>query len=140
MKKLYAPIIILFIAFFIASNGYCQDEKVRVYFGNGMFNDSGQATDSLITLKIMINNSDLQGDLKSKIVCDVSHNPTDGIIDLYEAAIQTHDLTWSAFWRILGGLELMPDFIQDGLQIISARFDEDMVKSYPSIQKHVKKI
>lgn len=137
MKKLYAPIIILFIAFFIASNGYCQDEKIRVYFGNGVFNNEKEANKGLSALQEILDNSNIQGDLKGKIACEVSYNPSDGILDLFETIQQSNDLVWSAFWDYLTGIKLMPDFFLDKLKEVSVKYDEDMIKSYPSIQQHI---
>ncbi|SDU66638.1 hypothetical protein [Desulfobacula phenolica] len=139
MKKILVSITIVLITFFIITVGYCEDEKVRVYFGNGVFNHEKDAKEGLEALHELLDKVNIQGDLKGKILCEISYNPTDGIRDLYETAKQTHDLAWSAFWRILGGIDSMPNFIQDGLKTISARFDENMVKSYPSIQKHIEK-
>ena len=102
-----------------------------------MWNDEDDAWDSQVALKIHLNNVLTTNNLK--VSWDISYNPTDGLYDLFEAARQSAGLAWTAFWRSLGGLDLLPGFLQDELRKIATKFDEDRIKSYPSIQEHVKK-
>lgn len=39
MKKFSVWVIVFMVALFITSTGYCEDNKARIYFGNGMLND-----------------------------------------------------------------------------------------------------
>ena len=139
MKKICSSIIVLLITLFMTITGYCEDEKVRVYFGNGVFNDEERSGEGIAALQVLLDNAAIQGDLKDRIVCDISHNPTDGLLDLFEAAQQITGDAWSAFWRSLAGLDVLPDFLLDEFENIAVKFDEDRVKSNPSIQKHVDK-
>lgn len=139
MKKISAPLFILIALSFITTAGFCQDEKIRIYFGNGVFNDEEQARDGNRALEGLLQSSEMQGDLKDKIVSGVSHNPTDGLLDLFEVAQQTTGDSWSAFWRSLGGLEILPDFLLDEFKNIAVKFDENRIKANPSIQQHVDK-
>jgi hypothetical protein len=138
MKKITALLVLIFITLLTITSGYCQDEKVKIYFCNGILNKEDDATKSLAALIILFNKANIIGDLEGKISCKLAYNPSDGILDLYEAVVQTADIAWTSFWRFLAGVDPMPDFIQDRMKIISAKFDEDMVKSYTSIQDHIK--
>lgn len=138
MKKLQASIILFLITLLITTTGYCEDNKVRLYFGNGMLCDAEGAEGDLSVLRALLKNKIQGTDIESKMAYDISHNPTEGgLDDFFESALQTIDTNISQFWRFLSGLDGMPDYLQEEYKWISAQIDQAMVAGYPSIPEHV---
>lgn len=139
MKKLMLPMLLLITFIFITDIGHCEDNKVRLSFGNGVLNSAKDARYSLKVLMELLDNS-LQGTgYKDKIAYDISHNPTDGLKDFGEAMEQIGETDWIQFWRYLAGLDIMPDSIQAIFKAVSINYDKAKIAEYPSIQKHVDK-
>ncbi len=138
MKKISICLIAFIIVLFASVSGQCEDNKVKIYFGNGMLNDLNEAKISLTTLQTEIE-SKIQGtDIVGKMEYDISHNPTDnGLIDFLESAMQALDTQWANIWRYLANLDPVPDLLQDQLKEVSLYYDQAMVGGYPELQNHV---
>ncbi len=137
MKKVCVSLIILFLVFFVTTAGYCQEQKVRVYYGNGVLNDEYDSDKSLSVIQDLLQDKINGTELEGNIIYDTSHNPSDGLIDFVEYYTQNIGTDLSQFWRFLSGLDVMPDILQEEFTEISAQFDQAMVAAYPSIQEHV---
>lgn len=140
MKKISICLIVYTIVLLVSVSGYCEDNKVKLYFGNGMLNDLDDAKDSLSELLTEIE-SRVQGtELAGKIEYEISHNKSGGFFkDFFESTIQNIDTTSTKFWRYLAGLDVVPDFFQNKYKEHSAAIDKAMVSTYPEIVEHIKK-
>lgn len=111
----------------------CIGADTAVYFANGMLNSFEDARSSLLTLRLALGQS-----LPGNTFFALAFNPSDGaLVDLWEAVQQELNSDTSRFYRILGGIDLMPDFIQDALLDIAAGLDRDAVAASPAATAHL---
>jgi len=129
----------------IPSLGHTADEslcaqKVKVFFGNGVWNsiDDTQGSGRLLARKFDM--KILGSDLEGEISYDIAHNPSDGVLlDLLETFQQNYTEDVSKFWRFMSGLDPLPDFLQEKFMQVASEMDENLIRGNPSIQQHIEK-
>jgi len=140
MNKIILAIIISIFLFIISTVAYCQEQKIQLYYGNGVGNEYHDAWDNLEVLIPRVEAKIKGTNLEGKIDYGVSHNPTESLLeDLLEASIQSLNLTATRFWRYLSGLDIVPDSFQEGYKDAVLLITRDMVSSNPFIAEHVRK-
>lgn len=140
MKNIYIGFIVFILVGFASDTGFCVNNKVHVYFSNGILNELSEAKAGLATLMTKIEPTIQGTTLENSLVYDVSHNQTEGLLeDLLESADQLFGLTERQFWRMLGGLEIMPDGLQEQFKDYSSQVTQDLIRGNQEIQDHIKK-
>jgi len=115
----------------------CGEGDTTIYFGNGVWNDFAGAQQSLDTLIIAVKGFLPPSELNT-VSFSLAFNPSEGqLADLWEAVRQDIQTDFSRFLRILGGIELMPDFFQNALRNRVAQADRDAVLNNSVLQRHV---
>lgn len=129
----------------IPNLGHAADEslcaqKVKVYFGNGVWNSEYAARDSKQLLISKLESKIAGTDLEEKIAYATSFNPSEGVLlDLLETFQQNYTEDVSKFWRFMSGLDPLPDFLQEKFKQVASEMDENLIKGNPSIQRHIEK-
>lgn len=129
----------------IPNLGHAADEtlckqKVKVFFGNGVWNSIGDTQGSARLLARKFDIKILGTDLEGEISYDIAHNPSDGVLlDLLETFQQNYTEDVSKFWRFMSGLDPLPDFLQEKFKQVAIEMDENMIRGNPSIQRHIEK-
>jgi len=130
------PILLFIAILFAPSAGFSAAERPchqpYVYFGNGVWNDWGEAANSADLLSRRLESHITGTDLEGAVEYDVFYNPSTGAIcDLLETFLQNFETDVSQFWRFLAGLEPMPDILQDRMREISELADAAIVVASP---------
>jgi hypothetical protein len=92
--------------------GTCGDTDTVVYFINGVlnFHDAAAASASELSSRLVDPASPPDA---PQVEVELIHNHSFFMLDLFEAVRQRQQLAVSRFYRIMAGLELMPDFMVD---------------------------
>jgi hypothetical protein len=115
----------------------CEQPETIVYFGNGINTIRKQALDNseVIEKRLIASLPEPEYQL---LQFDVAYNDTGGIfIDLLEASIQDLQTDYSRFWRILGGIEIMPDWFAVIMNEIAASVDKVALVTTDSLADQV---
>jgi hypothetical protein len=112
-----------------SGTGLCGGKDTTVYFGNGILTSFSEANRDLEDLKRSLQTIMSQEDF-DKLDFNLAINHTGGTLaDLLESTIQSLQNDYARFWRILAGLEAMPDFFSDKLLELAAASDRDALLS-----------
>lgn len=128
----------------------CEPVEKVVYFGNGINTSKYKAKYHKHLVSKRLKDS-LPLDEYQLLQFEVSYNESyDLFIDLLEATIQDLQTDYSRFWRILGKVDIMPDWFADIMKEIAAAVDRvalvttdslaDQVNDYMKQIKEGKKI
>jgi hypothetical protein len=125
MKRFFCILLGIAGMVFVATSeaSICDPANTVVYFGNGIDTSILEAYHGIdvIDNRLKANLTSTEFEL---LEFDVSYNETGGIIlDLLEASIQDLQTDYSRFWRILGGIEIMPDWFADIMNELAASVD-----------------
>ena len=125
-----------FLILVIISTSALGQTNTLIAYGNGVWTDRESAGESLVELKNQVKNRFSQDEF-SQVEFHLAYNHTDGkILDLWESASQTVRLSLSGFYRILGGLSILPDSLQEALIDLSVAFDEFSLRN-TDVEDHV---
>ena len=115
---------------------YC-DFNTYVFFGNGMLNDHSDATTSKNRLEIKMRSA---GDLpEDKWAFDLSYNYDEEISSFFEVFRQRMGDQASLYWRLLGNLEVAPDWFQTMAQDVGGSFDRFEAVVDSDLSRHVQR-
>lgn len=104
-------VTLLIFSFVSKANADFCDRKTHVFFGNGMFNDYEQATNSKYSLE---NSMRPSGNLsEDQWAFDISYNHDEKLFSLFEVFRQREGERASTFWRWISGLSFAPDWFRD---------------------------
>jgi len=103
-----------------AQNTTCADDrKTTIVFGNGMFNEKREAFRSLeaIEKSLFQYTSESEEDI---FAFELAYNESESFLtQLFEVISQRVGSDKARFWRILSGIEIMPDWFQEAMIDIS---------------------
>jgi hypothetical protein len=103
-----------------AQNTTCADRrKTTIVFGNGMFNEKREAIRSLEALEksLFQYTSESEQDV---FAFELAYNESESFLtQLFEVISQRVGSDKARFWRILSGIEIMPDWFQEAMIDIS---------------------
>ena len=125
MKK-FILILVSFVALLInidiCDASICEPTDKVIYFGNGVFTSKSKAMDSseIIEERLMANLSSSELDL---LQFEIAYNKSN-LMDLFEATSQDLQTDISRFWRILGSIEVLPDWFADIMNVLATAVDE----------------
>lgn len=115
----------------------CQPRTV-VFFGNGVWNDVEDASESRRKLENRLNTHISGTNLDGIITYELAYNPSNGYLeDLLETFEQDLQTNYSLFWNYLAEWDIMPDFLQDKILTIAKEVDAAVVSANPSVQEHI---
>ncbi|MBL1169528.1 MAG: hypothetical protein D8M50_11860, partial [Candidatus Brocadia sp. AMX1] len=115
----------------------CQPRTV-VFFGNGVWNDVEDASESRRKLENRLNTHISGTNLDGIITYELAYNPSNGYLeDLLETFEQDLQTNYSLFWNYLAEWDIMPDFLQDKILAIAKEVDAAVVSANPSVQEHI---
>ena len=98
----------------------CDPVNTVVYFGNGILTSEDDAYDNSIKVSERLKATLPESEYKL-LQFEVSYNESSNLtIDLLEASIQALQTDHSRFWRILGKVEIMPDWFSNIMNEIAA--------------------
>ena len=128
----------------------CEQQETVVYFGNGIDTIRKQALDNSEVIEKRLMASLPEPEYKL-LQFNVAYNDDNYLkLDLLEATIQDLQTDYSRFWRILGKVDIMPDWFADIMKEIAAAVDRvalvttdslaDQVNDYMKQIKEGKKI
>jgi hypothetical protein len=119
-----------------AQTPQCALGQTKVFFANGVWVDPLSAVISSIDLEIAYYNADPDPD--NRIEFDLAYNPSAGLAaDIMEAATQLAELNLTAAWRVITGLDVMPDRLRQHIEQIAAA--STLRVSAPVVAAHVAK-
>ncbi len=113
------------------------DLKTHVFFGNGMFNDQNVADRSLVELEDKLRDVGSLPDDDWNF--ELSYNHDEGVYSLFEAYRQRMGDQATSYWRLLGNLEIAPDWFQDAAKEVASSSDvfESLVDA--DLRRHVQR-
>ncbi len=112
-------------------------KKTHVFYGNGMFNNHRNLTDSVGRLEDLLRS---KGDLpKEEWVFDVSYNHDEKIFSLFQVFRQRQGESVSTFWRWMSGLWLAPEWFQDKALDMAARVDQAQAARDADLRSHIQR-
>jgi hypothetical protein len=140
MKFLFNVFILTLMLTAIQTNtseaSYC-DIKSYIFFGNGMFNDQ---SDAITSKDILTHRLQSFGHLPNKDwAFELSYNHDEGIYSLFEVFRQRMGDRAASYWRMLGNLEIAPDWLQDAAREIASNFDLAEALVDDDLQRHVQR-
>jgi hypothetical protein len=115
----------------------CEQPETIVYFGNGINTIRKQALDNseVIEKRLIASLPEPEYQL---LQFDVAYNDDNfSKLDLLEATIQDLQTDYSRFWRILGGIEIMPDWFSNIMNEIAAAVDRTALVTTDSLANQV---
>lgn len=139
MKTIYA-ITVMFVFLFsqqiLAQECSTSENKLAVYFSNGMSNDKKSARASLSALI-----SKTQSQLSNYSVhYEISYNDNETwYYQLAEVFAQRQVEEWSLFWRYLSAIDIAPDWFQDKMKEIAVSLDATAYINDTDLQSHISK-
>jgi hypothetical protein len=115
----------------------CEPVETVVYFGNGINTPRYKAKYHKDLVSRRLKDS-LPPDEYKLLQFEVSYNESSDLtIDLLEAIIQDLQTDYSRFWRILGGIGIMPDWFADIMNEIAAAVDRVALVTTDSLADQV---
>ena len=112
-------------------------QKTHVFYGNGMFNNQIDVTDSYKTLEsLMRSNGGLSED---EWTFDISYNHDEKIFSLFQVFRQRQGESVSTFWRWMNGLWLAPEWFQDKALDMAARVDQAQAARDADLRSHIQR-
>ena len=121
----------------ISKASICEPANTVMYFGNGVLTSEDGAYDASIRLSKRLKNNLSESEYKL-LQFDVAYNDTGGtFIDLLEASIQDIQTDHSRFWRILGGIEIMPDWFAGIMEELAVAKDAEALVTTDSLKDHL---
>jgi uncharacterized protein YfaP (DUF2135 family) len=106
----------------ISEASICEPTDKVIYFGNGILTPKSKAMDSseIIEERLMPTFSPSEFET---LQFEIAYNESN-LRDLFEATHQDLQTDVSRFWRILGGIDIMPDWFSDLMNDVAASVDE----------------
>ena len=134
--KYYILILVSFVALLInidiCDASICEPTDKVIYFGNGVITSKSKAMDSseIIEERLMatLSPSELET-LQFKTAYNESN-----LRDLFEATHQDMQTDVSRFWRILGSIEILPDWFADIMNELATSVDKLALVSTDSLK------
>ena len=121
----------------ISKASICEPANTVVYLGNGVITSEDDAYDASIRISERLKATLSVYEYKL-LQFDVSYNDTGGtFIDLLEASIQDLQTDHSRFWRILGGIEIMPDWFAGIMEELAVAKDAEALVTTDSLKDHL---
>lgn len=112
-------------------------QKTHVFYGNGMFNNQRDITDSVGRLEDLLRS---KGDLsKDEWIFDVSYNHDEKLFSLFQVYRQRQGESVSNYWRWISGLWLAPDWFQDITLDMAARVDQAQAVRDVDLRSHIQR-
>ena len=115
----------------------CEPAETVVYYGNGIntLRYKAKHNKHLVSKRFK---DKLPLDEYQLLQFDVAYNDTGGtFIDLLEASIQDLQTDHSRFWRILGGIEIMPDWFAGIMEELAVAKDAEALVTTDSLKDHL---
>ena len=121
----------------LAQQSFCVDKEAVVVYGNGVKNTQNEVRLSLNEITLALETL-LPQERFDRLDFDIAYNPTAGLLsDLLETFIQDQQTDTSQFWRILAGLEFMPEALAQAFEDLATAIDEAALVANPTLQAHV---
>src|SRR5262249_6413226 len=109
----------------------------EVVYGNGVLTTFDEAVDNLNGLSLRLRQSMPDSEF-SALKFDIAYNKTGGFLqDLLESVIQDLETDFTEFWRIMAGLDFMPDSFVAAAQRIAVEADSAAVVINTDLQRHI---
>jgi len=119
------------------SQSFCVDKEAVVVYGNGVKSTKAATKLSIDDIEDALFFS-LPQERFDRLDFDTAYNPSAGLVnDLLETFIQDLQTDTSQFWRILAGLEFMPEALAQAFEDLALAIDEDALVANPALQEHV---
>lgn len=116
---------------------FCLEKFTTLSYGNGVFNDQGDARASLDQIQSLLK-AELTEDEFDQLAFDdaLAYNPSNGLLDLLEAMLQVGINDISSFWLWLADIEEAPEEFKDALEEIADAFALPALV-LPTVRKHL---
>jgi hypothetical protein len=112
-------------------------KTATIFFGNGVFNTCGEANTSTTILAEAVTPL-LSSDERSQVGFETACNPTRGhLADLWRAYKQSVSSSFSAFWRVIAGLDPMPQSLRTAFLDIAGQITLAAAVDDPTLAGHI---
>jgi hypothetical protein len=109
----------------------------HIFYGNGMFNNQKDITNSYKKLESMMRSA---GNLsEEEWEFDISYNHDEKIFSLFQVFRQRQGESVSTFWNWLSGLWPSPDWFQDKALDMAARVDQAQAVRDSDLRSHIQR-
>ncbi|MEN7982548.1 MAG: DUF1566 domain-containing protein [Nanoarchaeota archaeon] len=126
-------IVIIFFGFNISV--FAENKDISIFFANGMFNSMSDIIKSRLALKYKLK-SHFSSEVDIKFF--VAYNDSENLISqLKEVTRQKRLDTWAAFYKILAGIEVAPDWFQEAMNDLAASTNTANYVKDEDLQRHV---
>jgi len=120
-----------------ANGSICHKKETVVFFGNGIKSIKKEAFKAKEAIKNNLE-SELSPEDFAALKFDVSYNRTHTLpLDLLESTIQLLTSNTSRFWRLIFGLEIMPDWFAEKIILLATLLDKSALVTTDSLWEHV---
>ncbi|MCH9660406.1 MAG: hypothetical protein K0U54_05790 [Bacteroidetes bacterium] len=129
----------IFLSSDVQSDELSCKNKTVIYYGNGVLSNEKDRKKSLYYIRDLLK-YDLAISSKEFVTFEFKnvHNETNGVIrDLGESTKQDFQTDFSRFYRILSGLEFMPDRFQQEALNLEIRIEKTALLNNQDLKKHV---
>ncbi len=134
-------LLMLFVSSTLLSPTFAQASlcalKTHVFYGNGMYNNHRNITDSVGRLEDLLRS---KGDLsKEEWVFDISYNHDEKIFSLFEVFRQRQGESVYTFWQWMSGVPLTPDWFKEKALDMAARVDQAQAVRDADLRSHIQR-
>ena len=144
MKKIISLLFVLVLSYksVFAAENVCKDAEVEttIIFVNGIVG-TRYGTEKSRDRLVEVLKSSLPPDQFQKIKFDLAYNKSYGLLsDFYESAkqkVETEKVVFS-FWNWLGGMEIMPDVVQNEFKRLAVNFNYSTQVNAEDLNQHLK--
>ena len=136
-KAIVKTILALTLVFLNKSDSYASycNEMTHVFFGNGMFNEQGEAGNSMEVLKEKMVNAGSLSNEQWKF--DISYNHDEKLFSIFQVFRQRQGESASTFWRWIDGLSLAPDWFREKALELASRGEMNQAVRDADLRRHV---